>query len=275
MLRLTVIFLAILASQAKAQFVFENDYPTGSTFSGHQLMLINLEVSGERYVNINRGAKTITLYHLNHSLDKTISLSGLQIGINSGTLDDILYISENLFNLDTSLEFVYIKDSAVPWQCRLWVYNESGNILFYDTASMPIRVNVPLQQYPIYNSSQGTKMILSYPNGHAKVWGLAGTLTTAIQAANQSLMNGYGMVSSPAPNPAVESTRIDYSIPPGAIRGEIVFFDAKGQEIRRFMVDNSFTNLMISTTDIPAGTYYYQLQVAGESTSSKKLVVVK
>jgi hypothetical protein len=274
-----LLFLACLlfGMNIKAQFVFEHDYPGASTFgsNGSQLMIINFEVSGQMYVNINRGTKNITIYNLNHSLVKTISLASLQVGIGSNHIDDILYLSQHLFNLDTMIEFMYIKDDGVPSQSVVWVYDETGAILFNDSAGVPIRNNVPLQQYPIYNTSQGTKMILSYKNGHGKVWGLAGTLTTAIQEANQNLLQSSGLISNPRPNPAINTTTIDYKIPDGVNQGEIVFYDLQGTEIKRFKVDKTFSSLLISTTDIPAGTYYYQLQTSGNTSAGKKMVVVK
>jgi hypothetical protein len=40
-------------------------------------------------------------------------------------------------------------------------------------------------------------------------------------------------------------------------------------------VDRTFNTLLISTKDIAAGTYYYQLQTAGDSSGGKKMVVIK
>ena len=134
-------------------------------------------------------------------------------------------------------------------------------------------INFIQQQYPIYNTSVGTKMILSYENGQAKVFGLSGTLTTGIAVANEELLNAK--TSNPYPNPTSTTTHIDYTLPEGVNNGEIVFYDLQGKEIKRFAVDRTFNNLLISTSDIAAGTYYYQLQTSKENTKGKKLVVVK
>lgn len=277
MKKIFFLVLAMLGLKMSAQFVFEHDYTGASTYgsNGSQLMIINFEVSGERYVNVNRNAKSISVYDMNHSLVKSISLTGLQVGIGSSYIDDILYLSQNLFNLDTMIEFMYIKDGAVSSQSEVWVYDETGAILFHDTAGVPIRNNIPLQQYPIYNTSQGTKMLLSYMNGHSKVWGLAGTLTTAIQQANENLMLAQGMISNPKPNPSSNSTHIDYVLPEGMNQGEIILFNLQGFEVRRYRVDRTFNDLLISTGEIPAGTYYYQLVCGINSSSGKKLVVIK
>ena len=117
-------------------------------------------------------------------------------------------------------------------------------------------------------------MLLSYKNGDAKVFGLSGTLTTAIGEANNTLINN-NMVSYPHPNPSIDVTTIDYKIPNEISQGEIVFYDLQGVEIKRFRVDKTFNSLLISTADIPAGTYFYHLQTSGNISGSKKMVIVK
>ncbi|MBC8046684.1 MAG: T9SS type A sorting domain-containing protein [Fimbriimonadaceae bacterium] len=82
-------------------------------------------------------------------------------------------------------------------------------------------------------------------------------------------------LSSPYPNPSVNTTRIEYKLPEGIYSGEIVFYDLQGKEIKRFKVDSTFDSLSISTSEIPAGTYYYQLQTSTENSEGKKMVVIK
>lgn len=77
------------------------------------------------------------------------------------------------------------------------------------------------------------------------------------------------------PNPTHNSTTIDYVLPTEVGEGEIVFFDMGGKEIRRFRVDHTFTSLLISTVDIPAGTYLYHLRVAGDASAAKRMVVIR
>ncbi|HXB41101.1 MAG TPA: T9SS type A sorting domain-containing protein [Bacteroidia bacterium] len=89
-------------------------------------------------------------------------------------------------------------------------------------------------------------------------------------------MQRYGnFFSNPHPNPANDATTIEYKISDGVNQGEIIFYDLQGTEIKRFKVDKTFSSLLISTTDIPAGTYYYQLQTSGNTSAGKKMVVIK
>ncbi|MBI5219458.1 MAG: T9SS type A sorting domain-containing protein [Bacteroidia bacterium] len=64
-------------------------------------------------------------------------------------------------------------------------------------------------------------------------------------------------------------------LPNGINQGEIVFYDIQGKEIKRFKVDKTFNSLLISTADIPAGTYFYQLQTDAQNSGGKKMVVIK
>lgn len=78
------------------------------------------------------------------------------------------------------------------------------------------------------------------------------------------------------PNPFSESTVIRYFIPEDLSgNAYYVFYDIQGKEIKNFKVDRTFNSLLISTSDIPSGTYYYQLQTNGQSSNGKKLIVIK
>jgi hypothetical protein len=49
----------------------------------------------------------------------------------------------------------------------------------------------------------------------------------------------------------------------------------QGAEVKRFKVDRTFSNLLISTADIAARTYYYQLQTNRENSGGEKMIVIK
>src|ERR1035437_366602 len=272
-----IISLFFIASNVFGQFTLLHDYDSSSTFDlgggglEDQLMMVNFEVSGDQYVKINRHGEKICIYDMSHTLVKTISYASFPL---STTNVAILYLSEHLFNLDSKKEFMYVAEAASLF--TTYIYNEDGLLLFSDTGSAQIMSNEPLQQHPIYNTtSNGTIMILSYRNWHAKVFGLAGTLTTAIDRANTQLVGNGAAIGNPHPNPTNSTTTIEYSLPQGTNQAELVFYNVQGIEVKRFKVDNTFNSLLISTTDIAAGTYYYNLQVGGNASSSKKMVVVK
>lgn len=279
MKKILLLALIAFAMNAKAQITLEHTYDTASTMNVYvndinQLMIINFEETGEHYVKINRLSRTISIYNLDHSLLRTIDCLSLPSN-NNGTMGDILYLSENLFDTDSLMEFMYIYTFGAPYnKGATKIVKENGVIIFSDTGAAAVHTNWPMQQWPVYNTSQGTKMILSYSNRQAKVFSLPGTLSDAIAEANNVLVS-QSNVSNAYPNPTNNTTQIDYTLPIGINEGEIVFYDLLGNEVKSFKVDRTFNTLLISTSDIASGTYYYQLQTTMENSEGKKMVVIK
>jgi hypothetical protein len=287
--------ILLMSMQTYAQITLEHTYDstgyfqpsdTGGNFCyGRQLFyLVNLEIDGDKYVQINKPSQTIKFYNLNHTLWKSISYSNVSTNITPFPGYDkincsILYISQSLFNTDAKIEFMYTCSWYYPADTSnkaiTQIVNEDDSILFSDAASPVVTPTWANQYYPIYNTSSGTKMILSNVMGKAEVYSLAGTLTDGIAETNKKLMAMQSSVSNAYPNPNTGSAKIDYTLPPGVNEGEIVFYNLMGNEVKRFKVDRTFNTLLISTKDIAAGTYYYQLQTEGEYSGGKKMVVIK
>ncbi|MBI3500193.1 MAG: T9SS type A sorting domain-containing protein [Bacteroidetes bacterium] len=285
MKKILLLVLFAFAIKTKAQITMEHKYDSASTYGvfntstntapSSQLMLIKFELSGERYVKINRTGKMISIYDINHSLVKTISLSGFP-GCN-GPYATILYFSEQLFNTDAQIEFMYIYGDCAGG-VHTQIYKEDGTIIFSADSMAPlITLNIQLQQYPIYNTSQGTKMILSDQSttkGDAIVYSLPGTLSTGIQEGNAALMQAQGL-GNLYPNPSNGAVTLQYELPKGEKEGEIILYNTQGAEVKRYKVDDTFTDLLLDNTQLPAGVYYYQLQTSKGSVGTKKMVVVK
>jgi len=226
MKKILYISIIVLSFNVNAQITLEHIYDSAATIVSsanpglNQLIFVKFEVSGERWVKINRVGKNICIYNINHELLKTIPALFLPSNAASG---DILYLSEHLFNNDPKIEFMFLEYS--PGTYYTAIYNEDGTKIFSDTGAAMIKLNVPQQQYPIYNTSQGTKMILSYTTGEAKVFSLTGTLSNDIAQANQGLLANSSFVSNAYPNPAQSTTRVDYTLPDGVNEGVIVFYN--------------------------------------------------
>lgn len=277
MKKLVLIAFILLGINLKSQIVFEHTYDSAATYnfcSGNssQLIKVNFEALGEHYVKINRCGKYMKLYRLDHSYVKTISLSSLPTD-GGNVIGGILYLSQHLFNTDSKIEFMYVLTSST---FSTIIYDENQNVLFSEPGAPLVIPNYHMQQYPIYNTSAGTKMILSYTNGQAKVFGLGGTLTTAIQKNNSDL-NEYNSLSTsqPLPNPSFYETKIEYTLPEGTKEADMVLFDLQGKEIKRYKVDKEFNSILISTSDISAGTYFYQLQSLNQKSGTKKMIIIQ
>jgi hypothetical protein len=277
MKKLFLLVFVVSGIRANAQLTLEHTYDSASVWNicqGNygQLMIVNFEVSGERYIKVNRCGDRIDIYDLNHAPLSSIPLAGIPHEAPYNTLGDFLYFSESLFDTDPGMEFMYVSDSGGFATTK--IYNEDGSLLFTEFGAPYVVLNVHQVQYPIYNTANGTKLILSYSNGQAKVFSLPGTLTTDIGAVNNNLLSSARFISDPYPNPAASAARIDYTFPDGVNEGEIVFYNLAGQEIRRFHVDSTSDHLLVSTSDMAAGTYYYQLQTTTQDSGGKKIVVI-
>ena len=279
MKNLLLIVVLTITTNLKSQIVFEHLYDSAANWNycqgqASQLFMVKFEVSGERYVKINNCAKHIKVYDLNHNAVKTISTANLPTsGPPYNTMGSFLYVSEKLINTDSKMEFMYV---TINPSLATYVYNEDGTLLFSEPGAPIVTINVHQLQYPIYNTAQGTKLIISYPNGSAKVFGLGGTLTTAIQKGNNEILEGSDFsMSNARPNPNNSETEIKYALPQGINEGEIVLYDTQAKEMKRFKVNPNSESLIISTSDLSPGIYFYQLQTASQKTAAKKMIVVK
>ena len=262
---------------AKAQITLEQIYDSASNYySQSQLKIVNFETSGERYVKINMVNKSIDIYNMNHSFIKSISYADFPP--NSNGIANILYLSEKLFNTDSKMEFMYVNFFGDPTIVNTQIYNEDGTLIFNADSMAPlVTTNTPQQHFPIYNTSYGTKMILSHQfTGEAKVYSLPGTLSTAIAEANGQLIQAQeGQFKNLYPNPSNGKVTLQYQLPKGEQQGEIVLYNLQGAEVKRYKVDNTFNDILIDNSQLQAGTYFYQLQTSKGAVGIKKMVIVK
>jgi len=277
MKKLLIIALIAFSMTAKAQITFEHTYP--NLTSGF-LKPINIGPSGKKYAIIDTAQ--IQLYNLNHSLFRSITFP-ITTKSNGG---NVILITENLFDNDsTNIEYL-INDYNYTGSVK--IFREDGTLLFDEPnawAFYPIVILTnPIAPFwtPILMTDSGAKMILYKNDGSFKIYGLPGIIPSCCCGEGSNYTgnymnqeNSFNYEIRNYPNPSLEQTTIEYNLPKGINQGEIVFYNLHGVEIKRFKVDNTFNSLIISTSDIAAGTYYYQLQTTGQSSAGKKMVVIK
>jgi hypothetical protein len=127
-----LIALIAFAVIAKAQVALEHTYDSAGSFIAYpsqaQLYIIKLEVDSEKYVFVDRINKAVKLYNLNHTPWKVISFAGtIDLDPNSNA-QEIMYISQHLFNTDDKIEFLYADINANTPDCVTQIINEDGNI---------------------------------------------------------------------------------------------------------------------------------------------------
>jgi hypothetical protein len=92
--------------------------------------------------------------------------------------------------------------------------------------------------------------------------GRGGTLTSA---------SGY--LEQNTPNPVKASTRISYSLPEGAAKGQLLLSDALGRTLKVFRLSTSGT-VNVDAAGLSSGTYNYSLLVDGKTVQTRKMTVV-
>jgi len=226
----------------------------------------------------------VNLYNLDHSLYASINIPA------QPAYFGIAYITEDLFDTDsTNLEYLI---SSVMNASTFFVkiYRQNGTLLFQrDSATVTFSAILANNDYRsnIVPTDSGTKMFLGiytpYYN-HSEVYSLPGVLPCPMVCGNISSEGSFPVqieeavqknFNNPYPNPTSSQIRIPYQLPQGEPKGEIVFYDLAGVEVKRYKVDNAFTELILTTSDLAAGSYYYQLQTAHTKSEGKKLLVVK
>ncbi len=238
-----------------SQFTKEHTYPNasniGSNMNTQQLYMVTLEVAGQKYVHIDRANKKIDLYNLNHSLFKSISYANATDLSPNYDYQDILYISQKLFDADNEIELMFVDQffSSTSTNVITQIINEGGSILFTENNAAPIaRLNVPQAQQPIYNTTAGTKMILSHTNGDAVVYSITGTLSLNITANNNAAI----AESLLFPNPSNKSVTISNSPLPFS---SIQIYTLEGKVISNLTINETFT-YELNIDVLPQGQFY-------------------
>ncbi|MEZ5018096.1 MAG: T9SS type A sorting domain-containing protein [Flavipsychrobacter sp.] len=259
---------------ANAQMTLEKDYLNVNSDvlndADVSMEIVNLSKSGRKYLVRDMKAGQLRIYDLNHSLWKTINLPN----INNYEPTYAAYTSEELFNLDAQVEVAVYYSNTLPsvYVKKLVIVNEAGNILNnIDSAGV-------LKIYSTGTNSYNA--ILQTGKEKYTIYKLPGTIPcdkcgNGLGLAKIGRNNPIGNISNPIPNPSNTQTTVDYTLPIGATSGILDIYNMNGQKVKSYNVDNTFNSLLIDNTELSSGTYYYHLTANGESSETKKMVVIK
>ncbi|MBK7382197.1 MAG: T9SS type A sorting domain-containing protein [Flavobacteriales bacterium] len=257
---------ALLApSVMHAQFDLEHTYVNASVSSSpetNELLMVDLEASGMKYVLIDRTNMALNFFHLDHTFWKSVSFSmAMDLNPNYNDGMGILYISEHLFDLDDDIEFMYTHFYPAPTSTVYGVTQiideGTDNILFTAEEQVPaVFVTIHQQQYPIYNTPAGTKMILSGTHGdpNAYVYSLTGTLTTSLPPAVNEITSIREVEIFPNPTNST-LTLISRSLNSST---QIEIVDQLGNLIRAIRLRSQYETIDVS--QLASGNYIYQVR---------------
>lgn len=275
-IKVFIVLLFAFGVKANAQITLLKTFPTVHNVGYFQN--VYLKHSGFKFVLLE--SNTLSLYNLNLSLYENITIPA---GWTSGSFS-IYCISEGLFDTDT-LHIDYLIQESSP-NDSIVIYRDDGTVVFkVDSASYVGGVYPGMGgsfYSPIISTDSGTFMALTkFPAITPQLYKLPGSLPcvpscygnyyTSISPIN-NIPNG---AMSIYPNPAVSYTNIYYTLPPGTNEGKIILYDLAGRALKKYTVTSQFDHLRLTTSDIAAGTYFYQLTVNGNGIATKKIIVVK
>lgn len=273
----------ISVAQITLQYTYNDaGYCAASTngFGGQKTVyIVHLEVSGDKYVKIDRAAQIIDFYNIDYSFWKSINFSAIP-PLNVGTDPEIdksqasiLYISEHLFDTDPEIEFMYTYalNYNSTWHATTQIINEDATLLFSRTAAPLITPTFHNQFYPIYNTTNGTMMILSNINGTAEIFSLGGTFTAGI-ATNNILSNAAQMSLFPNPTMGTNMITVNYQLPQETKTANLIIHDAQGNLLKSYKIGNAMNSILFDASEFSSGTYTYSIVVDGRIIDSKKMV---
>ncbi len=263
--------IALLHCMAFGQITLEHTYPNAGYWSSYsQLMMVDLEVSGMSYVQIDRATKEIKLYHLDHTLFKTVSYSAAPQPPYPYMIY-IMYISEHLFDQDEGLEYMYV-DPLFQGDYLTQVYNEDGSLLLDEPGAYPMVLSTsPTQQLPIYNTDEGTKLILSHRDSTARVYSLGGTLSVGLSTAANGQLQEFTNTAKLFPNPT--SSLIHFTLASALQQeAELTISDNAGRVVKTVSIARGTSQVAQDVSDLPDGLYLYRLMNNGTRLTSGTFV---
>jgi len=269
---LTTTFAGISAI-AMAQMTLENTYTNTNANSflndgDMAVEVVNLAVSGRKYMIRDMAASQLRIYNMNHSIWKTINLPV----VTNHSPGYTSYLSENLFNLDNKLEVAVYYRNTLPnvYIHKIVIVNEDGNILNTVDSAEVLRV-----------ASVGNntfKAVVQKHGDRTAIFSLPGTIPCDVcgngLGVGKIVPSGGGTLENAIPNPSNGQVKIGYSLPVGVRDGRIDIYNTNGQKVKSYTVDGIFQSLDIDNSELQAGTYYYTLQAEGLRTEAKKMVVI-
>jgi len=297
MKKLITLILVLSAWNSFAQLTFVKETNIGAKpflLTNGEWMLYNngqsiYELSNIKTKNINLFKSDLSLYKVisipqifpHDTVDfdyNEIKLSSLEVvGYNS---DNNFIFTDNFFNTDSKIEFVIVYRSVKTGKYRKEtkiVFNEDAQEIIKFSSSLNGFIDMSFWKYlnivfGIYNSNPEKTKIYSVP-GNLPCPSSCNQKPASISpidpsnAVNKLSIEGF-------PNPTSEKITLAYTLPKGSPYGTIRLYSQTGTLVKEFKVSDQFDHLELPVADYAAGTYFYELQVDGNSSGGKKMLVV-
>jgi len=218
------------------------------------------------------------IYNMDHSLYKTISCP---VPANN-FLYDIKFVSGNVFNTDNLIELYYSYYEWVTtttggsgtsgyYKYGAKVINENGNVI--------LDCNNALYAYILkVSDTEGKLFLYLYDNSvnPYKIWtniySLSGDANAIISLEEKNLKS-LEIETDAYPIPTNDNITIYYEIPENNKTGNLKIFNQFGIEVKSYIVDNTFENIIINTSEFDKGMYLYFIECGNIKSETKKFII--
>lgn len=251
---------AIVAASGIAQtFELEHTYSEASitnSQNGWKLLMVDFEQMGQHYVRVDAAADSVWIYDLDHQLVLTIDYGDIQqlSEPQSYQKDATFYFSQHLFDTDDGIEFMYANSWAPESVTQ--IVDQDGSILFTAENYYPaVSTFFHQQHYPIYNTSEGTKMVLCANSGEVRVYGIGGTWSGMATTTDDPSLAQVLIF----PNPGKD--KINISFPEALTHSALITLTSiSGQEVASQMVSGGANSATLDVRNAAAGAYVLRIK---------------
>lgn len=189
------------------------------------------------------------------------------------------------FDGNGRLYTVLLAPGPAPSNATFWVYDRNGTLAANNTIQL-LDPSLPPELHPIYATGDDhEELLIRYHTDPANSGSGSGTQVDEMWIFQSSAIagvepgvTGVGSVAlgPSCPNPAFSLSRVEYSLPsagPATLR----LFDLSGREVRTLVAGPVPAGRHEATWDgrdaqgreVPAGTYFYELNAGGERQTRK------
>ncbi len=266
--------VCFLTSVTHAQIILEHTYDSVTyDFSGSLdgvFYPCRISESEIKYVHIDD--YTITLYNLDHSVFKTMTVP-LQI---LGDNEDVLFISTTLFDTDsTTVEYlVEGKDLSGTWGTH--IFNENNTQVFTAPGYYLWQQIIVLGKSKLFpnviNTDQGSKLLLLNVNGGVRIWSLPGTYYSYSGTGDDDNLLEMDL-GLPAPNPSATRIIIPINIPSEAINPQLIMISDSGTEVGRYILNPGQDSFTLDTAQFAPGMYLLTIIAENGRSKTRKVMI--
>ena len=292
MKKAAIIFFVFFCFLTKAQITQVNYSYNNST--GDERHLVKLGLNGYKYFRTIYTGSTykLEIYNLNNTLHALVPFPSSYT-----SQPNIYYISDNLFNSDTLIEFCVVDYSTTAYPMgRLYIANQSGATLFsrdscnfgsfyvqgideiFDNSENIFFDGISTKMRIVKcNNSNCTSQTFFYYNLPGNIPCsdcTAGVITGLVTPSQQNGNNYTNATFFPNPVFSSDNLKLDYKIPENTKLAQIKVYDMTGKLIETFRISPSTDHILLPSS-FNNGLYVYTLETDGVTIKSEKIILNK